>query len=454
MSEWRPSKLGKVASFSSGGTPSLENSAYWNGDIPWVSASSMKTTRLAITDRMITQNGLDKGSRLAEKSSILILVRGSELHHRIPIGIATRDLAFNQDIKSLSVKEEVLPEYLLYWLLGNEKLLMSKVEYTGIGAGKLDTDVLKGLDFIIPPLFEQRAIAHILGTLDDKIELNRHMNKTLEGIARALFKSWFIDFDPVCAKAEGKQPFGMDEESAAMFPSEFEDSNLGMMPMGWSVFTLEESITAEKGLSYKGDFLSENDGVPMHNLNSVYEGGGYKYEGIKHYTGEYKTRHKLSAGDIIVTNTEQGFDYLLIGYPAIVPKWFGCSGIFSHHIFRVQPKPDSTLKTHFLYYLLMAPLVREQIIACTNGTTVNMLSIDGLKMPRFILPPPELIEHFEKIAVPIFEKMEAIHEESQTLASMRDTLLPKLISGEVSVPIATSFKPEDANSSPFQRCGE
>lgn len=310
--------------------------------------------------------------------------------------------------------------------------------------------MIESLEMVIPEeIGEQRAIAHILGTLDDRIELNRRMNETLEGIARVLFKSWFIDFDPVCAKAEGKQPFGMDEESAAMFPSEFEDSNLGMMPMGWSVFTLEESITAEKGLSYKGDFLSENDGVPMHNLNSVYEGGGYKYEGIKHYTGEYKTRHKLSAGDIIVTNTEQGFDYLLIGYPAIVPKWFGCSGIFSHHIFRVQPKPDSTLKTHFLYYLLMAPLVREQIIACTNGTTVNMLSIDGLKMPRFILPPPELIEHFEKIAVPIFEKMEAIHEESQTLASMRDTLLPKLISGEVSVPIATSFKLEDDNPPSF-----
>lgn len=432
MSEWVLTSIGDITDNYDGQRIPVKGLERKTGPYPYYGASG-------IIDYV--------ADYIFEGEYLLIAEDGENLKTRnTPIAfIAEGKFWVNNHAHVIKGKEKALTRFLLYAITN----LDIAPYLTGSTFPKLTKTNLNRIELSIPPMNEQYAIAHILGTLDNKIELNRRMNETLESIARALFKSWFIDFDPVCAKAEGKQLFGMDEETAAMFPSEFEDSNLGMMPMGWSVFTLEESITAEKGLSYKGDFLSENDGVPMHNLNSVYEGGGYKYEGIKHYTGEYKTRHKLSAGDIIVTNTEQGFDYLLIGYPAIVPKWFGCSGIFSHHIFRVQPKPDSTLKTHFLYYLLMAPLVREQIIACTNGTTVNMLSIDGLKMPRFILPPPELIEQFEKIAVPIFEKMEAIHEESQTLASMRDTLLPKLISGEVSVPIATSFKLEDDNQPSF-----
>jgi len=189
---------------------------------------------------------------------------------------------------------------------------------------------------LLPALPEQRAIAHILGTLDDKIELNRKMNATLEAVARALFKSWFVDFDPVRVNLTphpSPTRRGPGGEVSALFPDAFEDSELGKMPKGWSVQRLERHLEAEKGLSYSGSGLSETSGVPMHNLNSVYEGGGYKFEGIKYYTGDYKERHLLHPGDIIVTNTEQGFDYLLIGYPAIVPKHFGDTGIF-----RAYPK--------------------------------------------------------------------------------------------------------------------
>ena len=226
------------------------------------------------------------------------------------------------------------------------------------------------------------------------------MNATLEGMARAVFRRWF---------------------------SENEESK------DWQVQMLEQHIEAEKGLSYKGEGLAKDSGTPMHNLNSVYEGGGYKYEGIKFYAGEYRERHILHAGDIIVTNTEQGFEYLLIGYPAIVPKYFGETGIFSHHIFRVRPLPTSPLKTHYLYFLLMDPFVRDQIIGCTNGTTVNMLSADGLRTPKFRLPPKELIDQFELFATPIFEKKELLYKESRTLEILRDTLLPKLMRGEVRV---------------------
>jgi type I restriction enzyme, S subunit len=139
--EWQQRTLGDLTEWSSGGTPPKSNPEFWGGDIPWISASSMKTGRLSDSDRTLTPEGLEKGSRLARKGDVLLLVRGSELHKRIPVGIALRDVSFNQDVKALRAKESLDKDFLYYWLAGNETMLLSKVENTGIGAGKLDTSV-------------------------------------------------------------------------------------------------------------------------------------------------------------------------------------------------------------------------------------------------------------------------------------------------------------------------
>ena len=159
-----------------------------------------------------------------------------------------------------------------------------------------------------------------------------------------------------------------------------------------------------RGLSYKGAGLAEEgEGVPMHNLNSVYEGGDYKYEGIKYYKGPFKERHKVFPGDIIITNTEQGHDLLLIGYPAVVPKFYGEEGIFSQHIYRLNIF-DSRITNQYLYYLLMTFDVREQITGATNGSTVNMLPKDGIQWATFKLPPQELIKQFSEMAQQYWDK--------------------------------------------------
>lgn len=289
----------------------------------------------------------------------------------------------------------------------------------------------------LPPLPEQQAIACILGALDDKIELNRRRNRTLEAMARAVFQGWFIDFDPVKAKAAGRKPAGLAKEIAALFPASFEDSGFGPIPQGWSVTSLADEITASKGLSYKGQHLCDpGEGLPMHNLNSVYEGGGYKNEGLKWYKGEYRPAHILKPGDVIVTNTEQGFDHLLIGYAAIVPERFGDKGLFSHHTYRLQQKATSYLPTWFVYLLLRTPVFHELVAGHSNGTTVNMLPLDGLQKPRFVLPPEELVKRFGKLFLPAQQQLERMYDESVTLAALRDSLLPKLISGELRVPDA------------------
>ena len=148
--EWHEKKLGDITTWSSGGTPPKDNPLFWNGDIPWISASSMRGLTYSDSEIKITQEGLKKGSMLASKNTLLILVRGSMLFNKIPIGIVGRDVAFNQDVKSIVVSDYSIPEYILNWFLASESKLLNMVTGTGIGAGKLDLQDLKELEIKIP----------------------------------------------------------------------------------------------------------------------------------------------------------------------------------------------------------------------------------------------------------------------------------------------------------------
>ncbi|RMH01714.1 MAG: restriction endonuclease subunit S, partial [Planctomycetota bacterium] len=281
-----------------------------------------------------------------------------------------------------------------------------------------------------------------------KIELNRRMSETLEAMARALFKSWFVDFDPVRAKMEGRWKRGhslpgLPAHLYDLFPDRLVDSELGEIPEGWEVESLGDHFDAVKGVSYKGSGLAE-DGMPLHNLNSIYEGGGYKYEGIKYYTGEYGDRHIVVPGDVVVANTEQGHDRLLIGYAAVVPAFFGDKGIASHHLYRLRPKPRSPLTAVYLCSLLNSPQMHDTVSGYANGTTVNMLPVDGVQMPAIHCPPKDIITVFDSLATYAIRRREEIAAESRTLAALRDALLPKLISGELRIQDAERFLKEGA----------
>ena len=258
--------------------------------------------------------------------------------------------------------------------------------------------VQRTLSVVLPTIDEQRGIGDVLGALDDKIELNDRTRETLRHVVHTRF--------------------------ALSYSASEADS--------WPVTTLADHVEVTRGLSYNGAGLAD-DGMPMHNLNSVYEGGGYKYDGLKRYTGEHKPRHVVVPGDLIVANTEQGHELRLIGYSAIVPKAFGDRGLFSHHLYRVRPLASSYLTAHFLDELLRSPTVREQIVGCTNGTTVNMLSSDGLQRPVFRLPPTNIVEQFTLLAEGIADRQENLRAESMQLTKTRDALLPRLLSGELRV---------------------
>ena len=275
---------------------------------------------------------------------------------------------------------------------------------------------------------KQRAIAAVLGALDDKIELNRRMNETLEAMARAIFKDWFVDFGPTRAKAEGRAPY-LAPEISDLFPDALDDDK---KPVGWKRERIGINVIAKRGLSYKGAGLTdEANGIPLHNLNSVLEGGGYKNDGLKFYSGNYKPRHIVQPGDLIVANTEQGFDLLLIGYSALIPAWVGKEGLFSHHIFKVEPRPASHLSRVWLHYTMSASWFGDAIRRFSNGTTVNMLPQDAFEIPEIVVPPSVLVRAFDEFVGPNLRRQEDAVSESRTLAQTRDLLLPKLMSGEI-----------------------
>lgn len=170
LTNWKFKSLGELVDFASGGTPSKANPNYWNGDIPWISAVTMHDQDVFDSPLKITKEACRSGSKLAQKDDLLLLVRGSMLWKKIPICICKRDVAFNQDVKSIKTKGEITSTFLMYWFLAHQQFLLNRVVGTGIGAGKLDFDEIKALDIHLPPLPEQKAIADLLSTWDSAIE--------------------------------------------------------------------------------------------------------------------------------------------------------------------------------------------------------------------------------------------------------------------------------------------
>ena len=195
-SEWTYRPLGELVSFASGGTPSKKRDDYWGGTIPWISAKTLKTENIDTSDLFITEEGLKAGSKIAPKGSILLLTRGSGLFNGIPIARVEKDVAFNQDIKCLDSYGEVENEFIFYWLLSQKDYLMAKVGVTGIGAGKFDLDFLQKLMIPIPSERERKSIVGFASSISEKIRCNAKVNDNLQQQAQALFKSWFLNYEP------------------------------------------------------------------------------------------------------------------------------------------------------------------------------------------------------------------------------------------------------------------
>lgn len=307
--------------------------------------------------------------------------------------------------------------FLYYFFSSKEQQEYIRRNAIQTGVPHTNLEHLRTTPLWLPPLPEQQAIAHILSTLDDKIELNRRMNETLEAIASAIFKSWFVDFDPVHAKMEGRQPYGIDAETAALFPDSFEESRLGKIPKGWKVGTLGDVI-----------IIHDSKRVPLSSLERAKHRGPYPYYGaasILDYVDSY-----LFDG-IYILMGEDGSVIDEEDHPVIQYVW----GRFwaNNHAHVLQGNTGITAE-HILLFLQQVnirPYVTGAVQPKLNQT--NMIQIP------FLLPPKEICAKFGQILSIIFANYRANSEQSQTLILIRDTLLPKLLSGEIRVKDAEKF---------------
>lgn len=403
--EWRDSTLGEVTDFLSGGTPSKSRADYWNGSIPWVSAKDMKQFRLKDSQDHVTEGGASNGTRLAPAGSVLLLVRGMTLLNDLPICVISKPMTFNQDVKALRPNANVTDDFLPYLLLGNKDRLLSRVDLAGHGTGRLNSDELKALEIALPPKAEQRAIAHILSTLDDKIELNRRRNQTLEAMARALFKDWFVDFGPVLARMEGREPY-LPIDLWRLFPDRLDDEG---KPEGWELRPVGDFAELKGGKQLERDRITTSGLVP------VFGGAG-----VMGYTEDH------NADGFVISVGRVG------AY---------CGQFFSHRGKAWINNNASLIRQidegHGEWLFLS--LSNADINVIKKGAAQPFVSNGDIAKLPLVWPGNEVVREFSKIAIPQIRKKERNEAESESLAQLRDTLLPKLISGELRIADAEKF---------------
>ncbi len=457
--EWPLKTLKDCATWYSGGTPSRSNPDFWDGSIPWISAKSLKEFFIQDSEDKVSELGAQSGTRLMPAETILFIVRGMSLKKEFRVGITTRTVTFNQDLKALVACEGILPLYLAYAIKSRTSEILGMVGEAGHGTGVLPTDRIESLLIPVPEIEEQKRIVHVIKTLDDKIELNRQINQTLEQIAQTIFKSWFVDFEPVKAKIEGKAA-GRDPERAAMcaisgkleseldqlppeqyqqlaataalFPDELVESELGLIPAGWEVSPLGDYLDVlATGRRPKGGVSAFREGIPSVGAESINGVGNFDYSKTKFIPTDFF--EKMKSGLV------EDYDVLLYkdgGKPGDFKPRVSLFGegfpftkfAINEHVFRMR---SSRLGQPFLYFQLgyervLADLRHRGAKAAIPG--INQGDVNTL---NFLIPKKELTAEFNEVCSSLLKKILTGAIEMQNLATLRDTLLPMLLSGEI-----------------------
>lgn len=282
----------------------------------------------------------------------------------------------------------------------------------------------------LPPIDVQDGVAELLGALDDRITLLRATNATLEAIAQALFKSWFVDFDPVRATAEGRQPEGMDATAAALFPDSFEESKLGLVPEGWMSRPIYDMATYINGAAYKAfEPNAERRGLPIIKIAEL-------KAGISAQTAfsdvAMPAKYLIETGDILFSwsgNPDTSIDTFV---------WQHAPALLNQHIFRVLPH-EAFERSFVLQMLRNLKPVFAELARNKQTTGLGHVTVADLKRLCVVHPPQMVIEQFNTLVVPIHQMIFGNELRAQTLTQLRDTLLPRLISGQLRLPEAQAL---------------
>ncbi len=314
----------------------------------------------------------------------------------------------------------------LYWVMKSPSYREQVVASAkGTTVVMLTKDAVENFVFPLPPPAEQRSICELLSGIDRRIALLRETNATLEAIAQALFKSWFVDFDPVRAKMEGRTPEGMDEATAALFPDGFETSELGEVPRGWQLAPLSQAF--EINPSRK---LKKGEAAPYVDMASV-ETQGHAVSSV--VSREMGSGSKFVNGDTLLARITPCLENGKTAFVDCLPE--GVTGWGSTEFVVLRPKPP--LPVYFGYLLCRHQAFREFAIQSMSGTSGRQrIQNDVLGRFPIAIPSTDIAEAFADVVGAVQQKIAANHAQAQTLSTLRDTLLPRLISGQLRLPEA------------------
>ena len=425
VSEWREYRISEIADIVGGSTPSTSDPSNFNGDIPWMTPKDLSGPH----DRYVSRGERNLSRKGLESCSAQLLPRGTVLvTSRAPIGyaaIAKNPITTNQGFRNLVPKPGVDSEFLYYWVKANVEELRRHA--SGSTFQELTGTALAQIRIRVPPLPEQHAIAHILGTLDDKIELNRRMSETLEAMARALFKAWFVDFEPVRAKMEGRWQRGQSLPGLPahlydIFPDRLVESELGEIPEGWRVVELEQVIEINPPR-----VLRRGQCAPYLDMASMPTRGHVPLRVVER---PYTSGTRFTNGDTLLARITPCLENGKTAFvDFLAPNEVGWG---STEFIVLRPKPP--LPAEFGYCLARDPDFREFAIQSMTGTSGRQrVQPEALARYLLVVPSDGVAKAFGALVEPWFRKASASERESRTLAALRDALLPKLIRGEIRV---------------------
>lgn len=410
-----------------GRTPGKLGGDFVDSGVQVISAINMKGGRLDLGEstKFVTRRMYDQWMPEKLKAGDVLLTSEAPLGevaflaHESEYCLGQRLFALRAD------RRQVYPRFLYYLLRSSDVQQRLRARATGTTAQGIRQSELLKVDVELPGLPEQRRIAHILGTLDDKIELNRRMNRTLEETARAVFRSWFVDFNPVRAKAAGRAPEGMDAATAALFPNNFQPGASGLVPAGWTVRPLE-AITSYLNRGISPTYV-DSGGVLVVNQKCVrdhqvdYAKARRHNEMVRRVDGRL-----LEPGDVLVNSTGVGTlgriaQVLALPEPTVVDS----------HVTVVRANGVDATSEYLGQLLLSIELEIEGLGEGSTGQTE--LSRKRLSELMVLVPPPAIAQAFSRICRPLLRKTAVNAAESGMVVVIRDTLLPKLLSGEVRI---------------------
>jgi type I restriction enzyme S subunit len=398
MCEWKECKIKDVARrIISGGTPSTKIKEYYGGEIPWLNTKEIGFNRITNTEGKITEDGLSNSSaKWIEQNSVVVAMYGATAGK---IAINKIPLTTNQACCNLTIDENIADYNFVYYYLYDSYAELENLA-SGAAQQNLNVGIISDFPISLPPLPEQRAIASVLSSLDDKIYLLHRQNKTLEAMAETLFRQWFVE--------------------------EAEEGGEGK---------LGDYINVKHGYAFKGKFITtgKNNQILVTPGNFKI-GGGFKVGKMKYFIGsDYPKDYIFSSDDLIVTMTDLSNEGDTLGYSALIPEHNQDEVLYLHNqrVGKVEFKKD--VSKYFFYYLMKTDDYQWFILGGASGTSIRHTSPTSICSYPFKVPPMKRIEEFDAVVSELISKVYKNQNQIRTLEKLRRTLLPKLISGQIRI---------------------